>query len=136
MIRRILLAVDDSPAALAAARVAIDLAACAGATVRVLTVFTDDRVPQPPGRREQAAASVLRYVAGWAQRAAVPVEDARLTGEPAACILDEATGWSADLIVVGRAGSSGAGAPYIGGQTRRVLEFAEIPVLVVPPPQR
>jgi nucleotide-binding universal stress UspA family protein len=118
MIRRILLAIDDTPAALAAARVA-----------------NDDRVPPSSGNSERAAASVLRYVAGMAQRAAVPVDEAQLVGEPAATILDEASTWSADLIVVGRAGSSGFGAPYIGGRTRHVLEFADVPVLVVPPPR-
>jgi nucleotide-binding universal stress UspA family protein len=41
MIRRILLGVNDSPAALAAARFAVDLAASGAAELRIVHVLTD-----------------------------------------------------------------------------------------------
>jgi hypothetical protein len=102
MIDRGLLAVDDSPASLA-----------------------DQRLVAIGG-------TVLRYVAGPAGRAKTPIEAIRLDGEPAPAILEQARVWSADLIVIGRSGSPGPGKrPYVGSETRHVLEFADVPVLVV-----
>lgn len=145
MISRVLLAVDDSPAALAATAAAVDLAAACGAQLRAVTVVANHRVtdllragadPALQERREQAAATVLRHAARVADRSAVPVETSPLSGEPAPRILEEARSWSADLIVMGRASPTGAGQPYVGGQTRHVLEFADVPVMVVPPGRR
>jgi nucleotide-binding universal stress UspA family protein len=75
--------------------------------------------------------TVLRYVAALAGRAEMPIETKQLDGEPAPAILEQARVWSAGLIVIGRSGSPGAGQPYVGSQIRHVLEFAEVPVLVV-----
>ena len=83
-----------------------------------------------------AAGTVLRYVATLADLARMPIETTQLAGEPAPAILEQARVWSADLIVIGRSGSLGVGQPYVGSQTRHVLEFAEVPVLVVPPVDR
>jgi nucleotide-binding universal stress UspA family protein len=81
VIERVLLAVDDSPDSLAAARLAVE---------------TD-----------------------------------LLTGDVGPAVLDAARAWSADLVIVGRAGRRKSGEPYVGAQTRHVLESAEQPVLVV-----
>jgi nucleotide-binding universal stress UspA family protein len=142
MIERVLLAVDDSPAALAAARLAIDLAKGWTATLRVVTVVADHEVAERlhsgatnrvDQRRMATASTVLHYVATLADRVGMPVETTQLDGEPAPAILEQARVWSADLIVIGRSGSAGAGQPFVGSQTRHVLEFADAPVLVVPP---
>jgi nucleotide-binding universal stress UspA family protein len=143
MINRVLLAVDDSPAALAAVRAALDVASACGAELRAVTVVADHDVSEllragadpllVHARRKHAADSVLRHAAGAARHRSVAVQTAALEGEPAPAILGEARGWHADLVVVGRASPSGPGEPYIGGQTRQVLEYAEVPVLVVPP---
>jgi nucleotide-binding universal stress UspA family protein len=146
MMRRILVAVDDSPAALAAARLAVRLACDWKATLRAVTVVADhavaerlrvelgtaDRTDGLAGRRAQAADAVLRYVAALAAQASVPVETVQVDGEPAARVLEQARAWPADLIVLGRSDWPGAGHPYVGSQTRHVLEFAEQPILVVP----
>jgi nucleotide-binding universal stress UspA family protein len=68
--------------------------------------------------------------AGW------EIETRQLGGEPARHILTEARGWPADLIVIGKSGGRQLGEPYVGSQTAHVLEFADRPVLVVPPPVR
>ena len=39
-------------------------------------------------------------------------------------VLDEARSWPADLVIIGRAGRWHSGEPYVGAQTRHVLEFA------------
>jgi len=83
-------------------------------------------------RRDESATAVLRYVEALARRASVPLETVRLDGEPAARVLEQSRAWPADLIVLGRSDRPGPGEPYVGAGTRRVLEFADRPVLVVP----
>jgi nucleotide-binding universal stress UspA family protein len=145
MIRRVLVAVDDSPASLAAARAAVELAAGWHASLRAVSVVGDHAVAErlaavvaPAGgeslerRRARAASAVLRHVERLAERSGVPIETLLREGSPAAVILDEARRWAADLLVLGRSDRHAAGEPAIGSQTRQVLEFAEEPVLVVP----
>jgi hypothetical protein len=40
----------------------------------------------------------------------------------------------ADTIVVARASERGVGVPYVGVEAQRILEFSDVPVVVVPPP--
>jgi nucleotide-binding universal stress UspA family protein len=63
----------------------------------------------------------------------VPVTTSTLLGTPAARVLAEARAWHADLVVLGRSGQHRrSAAPGLGSQVRTVLEFTEVPVLVVP----
>ena len=144
MITRILLAVDDSPASMQATRAALELAASLRARLRVVNVIGDHRLVQTlerasgtddvRRRREVAAASLLDRVAALAHAAGVQVETRRMEGEPARCILAEAAGWPADLIVIAKSDQHRrAGEPYVGTETANVLEFAEQPVLVTSP---
>jgi nucleotide-binding universal stress UspA family protein len=149
MIRRILLGVNDSPAALAAARFAVDLAASGAAELRIVNVLTDgaleaaltaaSREARTGGatglasRRAQAGTAVLRHIADLAERAGVTAETAELTGEPADMILVDAERSGADMIVLGRGDRPGDRRPTIGPQALRILEFARVPVLLVPP---
>lgn len=142
MIARMLVAVDDSPAALAASRMAGQLARDWTAAVRAVTVVSDhevtDRLADPLSagpvqrRRWHAASSLLHYVERIGSAAGVPVETLQSTGPAAEEVLKQAREWSADLVVIGRSGRRGVGQPYVGSHTRHVLEFAEQPVLVVP----
>lgn len=144
--KRILLAVDDSPAGLAAARTAMALANGTSGQVRAVQVLTDGEVTReleersgtagPHERRERGATAVLKYVADLAERSGVDIETACLWGKPAKVILHEAATWPADVIVIGRAGQRHVGQPYVGSDVRHVLEFATVPVLVVPHPER
>jgi len=144
MIKRILLAVNDSPPGLDAARVAVQLATDLGASLRAVTVVADGTVADQlaavlnhaaahavASRRISAAHAVLRHVARLAADAAVPCETVELDGEVAAGILEQARSWPADLVVLGRSDLPGPGQPYIGSHTGHVIEFAEQPVLVV-----
>lgn len=150
MIRRILLGVNDSPAALAAARIAVELAASGAAGLRIVHVLTDGalgaaltaasqeaRIGGPAGlasRRAQAGTAVLRYIADLAARAGVTTEAAEFEGEPADMLLADAERSGADLLVLGRGDRPGDWRPTIGPQALRILEFARVPVLLVPPP--
>lgn len=143
MIERILLAVDDSADAWAAARLAAELADRLGAELRVVHVVSDHQIdallmggasePDPAARRERAAASVLARVSDLARARGVPVSTRLRQGEVAREVLDEAREWPADLVIVGRSFRSVSGEPYVGRATRQILELASRPVLVVPP---
>lgn len=144
---RILVAVDDSPAGLAASRLAIETAAAHRATLRIVTVVADGAVElaiaaagPAPGlheRRISSGLAFLQHVARAAEQAGVTFELRQLEADDvAAAVLDEARAWAADLVVIGRSRRHHAGDPYIGSDARQVLEFAEQPVLVAPPPNR
>lgn len=143
MRRRLLVAVDDSPDSLAAAQLAIALAQELAARLRVVHVLVDHELSaaltEVTGVRHEVGTgdgprSVLSRVAALAEVAGVAVETALLEGPVAATVLSDARTWSADLIVLGRSRRPSSGQPYVGAQTRHVLEFAERPVLVVPRP--
>lgn len=140
MIKRILLAVDDSPASLAAATAAVELAGTLKAELRVLHVVADGLITEVirpvaragvATRRDSAGEALLRHVAHLAEAAGVTAEPLLMLGEPARCVLEAARTWPADLIVLGRSHPHGTGAPYIGHETQHVLEFSDHPVLVV-----
>jgi nucleotide-binding universal stress UspA family protein len=135
LIKTILVAVDDTAAALAAARLAVNLAASCGATVHAIAVSPQTDFSEPDDRTggtDRAASAVLDYVARLARQSGVQFESAVRRGEPAVRILAHAREVEADIVVLGRSGLAGFGQPYIGSQTRQVLEFAEWPVVVVP----
>jgi nucleotide-binding universal stress UspA family protein len=144
--RRILVAVHDASDSLAAARVAVALAAARGARLRVVHVAADgglgERVeaisgrPAAGARAGRARDSLLARVAALARAAGVDAETKVLEGDVAPTVLRDAHRWRADLLVVGKSASSATGDPYVGSQTRHVLEFADQPVLVVPAPAR
>ena len=137
---RILLAVNDSPAGVAAARTAIRFAhECDG---QILAVHVVAGAPRPEthhaaqrqdaGAGEQASRALLGYITNLATQSDVQIETTMLPGRPAEVILDRAAAWGADIIVLGRSGVRHVGQPFVGSQVLHVIEFADIPVLVVP----
>lgn len=143
MINRVLLAVSDTPDSLAAARLAIELAATFKAQLRIIHVSPDHLLdaavqtasgtPSADVRRAQAAAAILTRVAEQARAAGVDAETVLLGGDAGPAVLDAAQQWGADLVILGKSARSARGESYVGTQTRHVLEFADQPVLVVPP---
>jgi nucleotide-binding universal stress UspA family protein len=141
---RILLAANDSPAGLAAARTAIWLAQQSAGQIRAVHVLSEPSASPSQRRgaaraddedsRPEAVAPVLKYVTGLADRAAVGLDTQTVRGQPARAILDQAAGWNADVIVLGRSGVRHVGQPFVGSSVLNVLEFAEVPVVVVPAP--
>ncbi len=139
---RVLVAVDDSPAALAAARVAVGLAARLPARMRFVLVLGDGELTRRfqalrqdgtvQQRRADASASLLAHVLSLAERAQVAAETVELAGDPATVLLAEAVAWEAGLVVLGRSRERGTGRSYVGATAQHVLEFSEVPVLLVP----
>lgn len=138
---RIVVAVDDSPAALRAVDAAISLAAATGAALTAVTVLQDHALDERisaasapvGGRRILAANAVLRHVQQLADAAGVLVDTVQVSGAPAAEVLAETRRSNADLIVVARASHRAVGIPHVGSEALRIMEFADVPVLVVPP---
>lgn len=123
-IRRILAAIDDSAPALAAAAYAAELARTLGAELHFVTVVEEGR----------DATVILHHVRSMAEHAGVTPEVSAVTDgkHPYEVLLAAATSWGADLVVMGRSDKRRTGRPYVGSQTENVLEFTEVPVLVVP----
>lgn len=145
MIERILVAIDDSRAGLEALQRAVELASRFAAALRVVHVHVDSDVTtallasgaaRTAERRREAVQSLFHRASRLAAVAGVGVETVELQGEPADQILEQARSWPADLVVIGRGEERGVGGPWVGRQTRMVLEFADQPVLVVPPSAR
>jgi nucleotide-binding universal stress UspA family protein len=144
MIERVLVAVDDSPESLEAARTAARLAVGWGAWVRVLTVVEDDVVGEEleavggPGtaeRRMQGARRLLDHVVADVHGEGVPTASIDMvvqTGAPFRRILEQARTWPADIVVMAVSDRRGVRSSYVGSETEQVLEFSECPVLVVP----
>jgi nucleotide-binding universal stress UspA family protein len=133
----VLVAVNDSAAAFAAARTAIALARRGGDALHALAVVDDADGSSAVKREEhvaleRSADAVLRQVAALAQAADVPVTTRRRSGPATSTILDEAGRVGAEILVVGLVDKPSHAMPAIGTHTLQLLEFADIPVLVVP----
>ncbi len=128
MIRRILVAVDDSAPALAAAEFAVELARTLGAELGFVAVSEVDRTPDV----------ILRHVASIAAAAGITATTSAIGDgtHPFEMILRACVEWDADLVVMGRSDKRPTGRPYVGSQTEHLLEFTHIPVVVVPQPVR
>ncbi|WNM27888.1 universal stress protein [Demequina capsici] len=136
----VLVAVNDSEASFHAADVAIAHARAFGAPLRAVAVVEHDGLvagsPEAvalESSRDVACAAALAQVERLATRAGVPVVAVKRHGRVAAEILAEATACGATLIVLGRMERPGHVVSGIGSHTMHVVEFAPLPVLVVPP---
>lgn len=140
----VLVAVNDSEPAFAAARVAVAYAAALHARVRAVTVIEPF---EHSGQRatgiapdaathgrllEEGATAALHHVTALAERAGVTVSGTMRHGAVGAQILAEAAACGAELVVLARVARPGHALPTVGSTTLRVLEFSTVPVLVVP----
>ncbi len=133
---RFLVATDGSRAAVAATRCALTLARSCGGEVLVVAVGGGADGTRGPvrgtGDMERSLAHAVR------SGAEVGVPTASELIDPAGrdtweAIRAAATAWGADLLFVGRTGRHGPGRAMMGSQAEHVLEFSDVPVVVVPP---
>lgn len=150
MIRSILVALDDTPGAIAARDLALALARASGAALSAATVLDwphvkDAHEAVPPGgsafkerrdaaRAQRAEAEAAAFFAACAEAAEdIPFARLRLTEAPAPALL--AASATHDVIVIGRDSTlgleqnDGGVAPVIGA----LLREGARPLLVVPP---
>ncbi|WP_298229887.1 universal stress protein [Gryllotalpicola sp.] len=142
----VLVAVHDSATAFAAAERGIALAKALGARVHAVEVVEPPAAPAsrtapgvPPGTARADADTaplvrdgVLRHLERVAAAAGVPFTSEARRGLVAPSLLDAAAEVGADYIVMARVDRPGHTIPGIGSRTLRVLEFADVPVIVVP----
>lgn len=142
MIEKIVVAVDDSSAAFRAAAVAVDLAASLQARLVAVSVVDGVRAEDPhlvPSGsvvdQLEAIRAAQTHVRSLAARAGVALELRILHGRVADELLGAARHEAADLVVVGRVDRPGLRLAHVGRTAEQVLEFCEVPVLVVPNPR-
>ncbi|KQX64539.1 hypothetical protein ASD06_10330 [Angustibacter sp. Root456] len=134
--------VDDSPAALRAARVAVAVAATAHCPLLVVTVLSDGVLARALGRatseplteqrRVAAAGSMVRHTVQLARDVGLDVEGREVEGSPGEALLTAARRWGGDLVILGRNQAGAHTYGRVGGVALHVLELSDVPVLVVP----
>lgn len=143
-ITKILVPVDGSEASLAAHRLALETARAFAAEVVLLYVVDAsalDEIVRLSGRErphllremEESGRKLLLSLSQEAQQQGVGVRVNIQTGMPDEVILDEAIREEVGLIVMGKIGRKRHRRSLLGSVTERILEAAELPVLVVSP---
>jgi nucleotide-binding universal stress UspA family protein len=141
-LQRILLATDGSEGSLKAARMAIAVASRHGAELLIVHVVDDEVVKEfcrALGKDEKAARQTFidtghKYVTEiekLAEQGSVAARGLVEHGAPHEAILKLAEKEKADLVVMGKIGRRGVRRALAGSVTRRVIDLAEVPVLVV-----
>ena len=144
MFSRIVVGTDGSETAQLAVREAAELARQTGAELDLVSAY--EPVPQSRLRSEQMEApddiahtvgpredvdAILREAAEEVEAAGVKVRTFARQGEPADAILDVAEEESADLIVVGNKGMTGAKRFLLGSVPNKVSHHAPCSVLII-----
>jgi nucleotide-binding universal stress UspA family protein len=145
-ISKILIPVDGSEASLAAHRLALATARAFGAEVILLYVVDAsalDEIVRLSGRErphllremQESGVKLLQSLSQEAQQQGVAARVDIQTGMPDEVILDEAIRQKVNLIVMGKIGRKRHRRSLLGSVTERILEAADLPVLVVSPRQ-
>jgi nucleotide-binding universal stress UspA family protein len=140
--RKILVATDGSEGSLKAARTAISMAAQNRGELLAAHVVDDEIVKEfcrtinkeEREARKTLSANASKYIAEierLAAQSSVPVRGIIEHGTPHEEILKLAEKEAVDLVVMGKTGRRGARRVFAGSVTRRVIDLANIPVLVV-----
>jgi nucleotide-binding universal stress UspA family protein len=139
MFNHILLAVDGSDHALHAARIAGDLARSMKSKIlRIVVAF--DAIPPYLGEpnmqvaisaRMDEAEKTLQKAQETVGEIPGEVHTEILEGSPAEAILDVVKTRDVDLIVMGSRGLGRLAGALLGSQSQKVVQHAQIPVLIV-----
>ena len=146
-ISKILIPVDGSEASLAAHRLAMETARAFGAEIVLLYVVDSsalDEICRLSGRErphllhemQESGLKLLTSLNQEAKKMGLSAQIDIHTGIPDEVIMDEAERHQAGLIVMGKIGRKRHRRSLLGSVTERILEAAEIPVLVVSPKSR
>lgn len=143
LFERILVPVDGSRYSLDAVRIAARLAAIHHshvAVLHVLDVSLLEHLSRFSAKDRESVHRELRTSANGFLKdmerevnkaADFPAEVLLREGVPHETILEECVQWGAELIIMGKLGRRGVSHILLGSVTERVIEFAEVPVLVV-----
>lgn len=131
----ILLATDGSDYSAGATRIAVAMAAKAGAKLSAVTVLPepDGVAPELIEEKRKSAEAILAQVRTAAEAAKVPCEaNARYGRDPYEVIVKEIRDNHPDVAVLGRRGRRGLARLVLGDATAKVIGYAPCSVLVVP----
>lgn len=137
-VKRIVLPVDGSATAEAAARFAEDIARSEGEVVMVLGVVVP--IPQGSDEAESVTAAIREFMteqvateAGRIRAAGIPAEEIVVEADsPHEGILKVAEDRAADVIVMGTHGRTGLVRAVIGSVADKVVRHSTVPVVLVP----
>lgn len=142
-IERIVVGLDGSANARAAATWAAALAGPAGASVLAVHALGLLERPEPNAapvpverHREEIAARMAGEWVGPLADSGVAYATALRFGPPVDVLLEEADRFAADLIIVGSRGYGGPPALALGSTSSQLANRSARPVLIVPPPDR
>jgi len=134
---RILLAIDDSKFSEAATQAVIAQHGSQGTQVKILNVV-DLLIPIPTsdaaGFRQESlkhGQEVVRRAEQMFNRAGYTVQTVVEEGDPKSKIIDQATEWNAELIVLGSHGWKGINRFLMGSVSEAVVRYAPCSVEVV-----
>lgn len=143
MFEKILVPVDGSRYSLSAVCMAARLAKIHGSELMIVHVMDESLLDQLARFSEKDKEAVREELRNSAQgflsdmRCEASKELGAATavqireGIPHEVILEEAAVWGANLIVMGKLGRRGVAQVLLGSVAERVIEFSEIPVLIV-----
>ena len=147
--KRILVAVDGSAPARRALDEALRLAQEGGAKLRLLHVIEENLLALTPEAGmlaaqlltalQQAGDELLRDALALAKASSVDADTVKVEsvgGRVGEVIVEQASTWSADLIVMGTHGRRGLSHLVLGSDAERVARSAPVPLLLVRPPLR
>jgi nucleotide-binding universal stress UspA family protein len=162
MFKRILIPIDGSKSSQQALKKGIAFAAEQGAAVRLLHVHEVSVLSEMYAAQTASAGSslapnvkglekfeadlrkrsetLLEQATGMAAKAGIPKVDGKVVNagmrKAAKLIVDDATKWKADLIVMGTHGRSGFDHMVFGSVAEGVMRTAPVPVLLVRSPSK
>ena len=139
---KILVPVDSSRYSLDAMRLAVKIAKLQGSELKLFHVLDILLVEKLKSFSKRSAESIweelrhdadrfLRDMEHEIKKDKVNLEILVKEAVPHEGILKEASSWGADLIVMGKLGRRGVSHILLGSVTERVIEFSEVPVLLV-----
>ncbi len=141
LFQKILIAVEDSPHSLEAARAGMQLAHRVNAEVAIMcainigvTIASPEVVPTPIEiinvQREEAHNVIEKVKAIY--DGAKPIHEFTPEGDPREEIVAVAEQWGAHIIVLGTHGRTGLTLLLMGSTAEYVVRHSKVPVLVVP----
>lgn len=143
LFEKILVPVDGSRDSLNAVCMAARIAKAHGGELRIVHVIDESLLGQLArfcDKKKEAIREELRSTAQAflydmrceaAKELTVTCEVLIREGSPHEVILHEARNWGADLIVMGKVGRRGVSHILLGSVAERVIEFSDVPVMVV-----
>jgi nucleotide-binding universal stress UspA family protein len=145
---RVLLATDGSQPAEIARQLVDGIGWPPGSTIRVVTVVSPvqyvmgsewaagviEEADELQVHLQEHGQSLVEQAAGSLARADRAVEQQVLQGRPSGCIVEDARGFGADLIVLGSRGHGAIASMVLGSVAASVTDHAPCPVLVARAP--